>query len=1411
MPGVAGSVSGELVKWHGITVSFNGPLHNEMDSSPNPFLDYRLQVVFTAPSGQKYDVPGYFDGDGSGGETGKVWRVRFAPDEPGIWAYQASFHSGTNVAVSLNPSDGIAVSFDGDSGNFTVADLDINAEGFLKYGRLESVGDYYFKFRDGNYWIKGGMDSPENFLGYTGFDNTPNALNDFSTHVSDWVLGDPDWDSSNTPIATNDGRAIIGTLNYLASQHLNSIYFMPMNIGADGKDVWPYASTTIDRNGSASNDNVHFDLSKMHQWDIALDHAQRKSIFLHFVLSDREAANKNELDNATLGVERKLFYRELISRFGHYNALQWNISEEYNLALPLDPAVIKEFAQYINDVDPYNHPITVHNHGNTYVSALAPFVGDTRFGVMSVQTWQEPENISSAIEHFRTETANAGHIVPTAVDESIGLDQLSAAEYRKRAIWDAMLSGGGHELFVAYQDSSLDNFTTFEDHYRYLWYARKFVQDNLPFWEMTPSDALVTGENGLYGGAEVFAKEGEVYAIYLPAGNLEGTLSLGANSGLYEQRWYNPRTGQFAGSVKTVNAALSFGLGLPPSEINEDWVTVVRTLTAATSLFLQSTDSQGLVSMESESYRDNVSQGGYDWSVVVVGGQSGAASMEATPNTGTTLKNDYVSISPRLDYGIDFTQTGTHYVWIRGLGDSDGASVNDSIHVGLDGAAVNTSDNISGFNSNWSWTNTTMDGAVAQIDVATLGEHTLNVWMREDGVIIDKIVITTDAGFDPVVSYGDAGPPESPQGLPALAAPVIDPAPGSYFGMVTVSITAEPGALIYYTTDGSVPTTSSMLYQGSFDLTNDMTVQAIAVQSGWSDSPVSSASYVISLDLQPPTIDPAGGAYLNSVTVTMTPGASGVGAGVYYTTDGSTPTTGSTLYQGPFDVTVDTTVKAITALSGYNDSLVTSVDYTVTAAGAGSGVFLQPSTGQGLVSMESESYRDNVSQGGYDWSVVVVGGQSGAASMEATPNTGTTLKNDYVSISPRLDYGIDFTQTGTHYVWIRGLGDSDGASVNDSIHVGLDGAAVNTSDNISGFNSNWSWTNTTMDGAVAQIDVATLGEHTLNVWMREDGVIIDKIVITTDAGFDPVVSYGDAGPPESPQGVATMSAPVISPAGGTFYMNRIISITTTGVGTIRYTTDGTEPNEFSPAYQGPFSISSDVTIKAITISDDSNVLDSAVSEAVFQNTSCPDTRIMPLGDSITLGKDSFSLPADGFRVSYRRELYYSLAEAGFNVDFVGSQNGGDAAIPTFDSEHEGHAGWTDDQVAANVFYWLSINPADVVLLHIGTNSLDTNTSDVEFILNEIDRFDPNIEVVLARIINRQSYSALTTTFNDNIESMALARIASGDKIKIVDMESALISTEDFSDYLHPNISGYSKMSEQWFNILTTEVLPVCGG
>ncbi|MEZ6148152.1 MAG: hypothetical protein R3B91_22505 [Planctomycetaceae bacterium] len=135
-----------------------------------------------------------------------------------------------------------------------------------------------------------------------------------------------------------------------------------MNIGGDGKSVHPYLGTP-DLKGSPENDNLHFDLTKLHQWGIVFEHAQRRGLMLHFVLNEAEAANKKELDDGQLGVERKLFYRELIARFGHYPALQWNLSEEYNLDHKLEPETVKDFAQYIGDVDPYDHPVTVHHAG----------------------------------------------------------------------------------------------------------------------------------------------------------------------------------------------------------------------------------------------------------------------------------------------------------------------------------------------------------------------------------------------------------------------------------------------------------------------------------------------------------------------------------------------------------------------------------------------------------------------------------------------------------------------------------------------------------------------------------------------------------------------------------------------------------------------------------------------------------------------------------------------------------------------------------------------------------------------------------------------------------------------------------------------------------------------------------------
>lgn len=196
-------------------------------------------------------------------------------------------------------------------------------------------------------------------------------------------------------------------------------------------------------------------------------------------------------------------------------------------------------------------------------------------------------------------------------------------------------------------------------------------------------------------------------------------------------------------------------------------------------------------------------------------------------------------------------------------------------------------------------------------------------------------------------------------------------------------------------------------------------------------------------------------------------------------------------------------------------------------------------------------------------------------------------------------------------------------------------------------------------------------------------------------------------------------------------------------------------------------------------------------------------RIMPLGDSITFGTyGSGDNRPSSLVTGYRQPLYLSLSGANHDIDFVGGLIAGQSANPAFDADHEGHSGWTAPQVAATVYDWLVANPTDIILLHIGTNNLTTSSIHVESILDEIDRYedDYNVEitVVLARIINRVYYSSRTTAFNQNVAAMAQSRIANGDNIVLVNMESALNYSTDMVDNLHPNETGYNKMATVWF-------------
>lgn len=223
-------------------------------------------------------------------------------------------------------------------------------------------------------------------------------------------------------------------------------------------------------------------------------------------------------------------------------------------------------------------------------------------------------------------------------------------------------------------------------------------------------------------------------------------------------------------------------------------------------------------------------------------------------------------------------------------------------------------------------------------------------------------------------------------------------------------------------------------------------------------------------------------------------------------------------------------------------------------------------------------------------------------------------------------------------------------------------------------------------------------------------------------------------------------------------------------------------------------------------------------------------RIMPLGDSITTGSSSGE-PDPDYMVSYRKALWELLVAAGYVVDYVGSLNNGSAVFGDPDlANHEGHAGWRTDQIRDNIYNWLVANPADIILLHIGTNDINEPqvpagiVSEVFQVLDEIDRYESTlgvkITVILALIINRLNYdcesgsASTTTTFNDLLYDMAINRLGSGDRIEIVDMEcGAGIDYQaqpdgDMWDNLHPFETGYEKMANVWFYDGLQAILPV---
>ena len=593
------AISGELKQWHKVTLTLDGPFAAELDHDPNPYTDYNLIVTFTHESGSpSYKVPGYFAADGNAGETsatgGTKWRAHLSPDKTGKWDYSVALGKGKDAALD---GGGTALKpFAGQGGSFIVAATDKTGRDFRGQGRLQYVGRHHLRFAGTQqYFLKAGADAPETFLAYVDFDGTsahlPKVpLKTWSPHVKDWTPGSPTWQNGK-------GKGIIGALNYLAGKGANAFSFLTYNAGGDGDNVWPFVQR---------DDKLHYDCSKLDQWQTVFDHGQKLGLYLHFKTQETENDDMKgpgaaqSLDGGELGPQRKLYYRELVARFAHELALNWNFGEENSQTTEQQRAEMS----YVAKLDPYSHLRVIHTFPNQQDKVYINLAGDKSplTGVSLQNEWNqvhqrtlkwvmESDQAGKPWVAANDEQGSAATGIPAdpgyegfngIAKEKDGGDGYTMHDTRKLTLWGNLMAGGaGVEYYFGYKlpqnDLLCEDFRSRDQSWDFARIALEFFQTHkIPFWDMKNADALVgntRNDNSRY----CLAKAGEVYLVFLPNGGTT-ELDLTAVSGAFTVRWFNPRQGGTlqTGSVKSVNGGGSRSVGQAPQDAEADWLAVIR-------------------------------------------------------------------------------------------------------------------------------------------------------------------------------------------------------------------------------------------------------------------------------------------------------------------------------------------------------------------------------------------------------------------------------------------------------------------------------------------------------------------------------------------------------------------------------------------------------------------------------------------------------------------------------------------------------------------------------------------------------------------------------------------------------------------------------------------------------------------
>jgi hypothetical protein len=447
-----------------------------------------------------------------------------------------------------------------------------------------------------------------------------------------------------------------------------------------------------------------------------------------------------------------------------------------------------------------------------------------------------------------------------------------------------------------------------------------------------------------------------------------------------------------------------------------------------------------------------------------------------------------------------------------------------------------------------------------------------------------------------------AGPPDSftftvenhPPTVSAISGPISGYADQSYTFSATGS-DEENDALTYEWYVDGVWKSAGDTFTYTFGLADSLGDHTISVRvkdqlGDYSDYSTSTFTLIPPPQVNTPEISPSGGTYASAQSVALS--CSTPDATIRYTTDGSEPTSASTVYSGPIAVDSGTvTIKAKAFKSGMTDSDTASTTFTIMEHVAAP--TFNPAAG---TYSSAQSVAISCTTAGSSIRYTTDGS-------DPTSTTGTAYSGPISVANSMALKAIAYANEMT---------DSDIASAVYTINIEPDQVAAPTFNPAAGTYSSTQSVEMMCSTNGATIRYTTDGtEPTSTSTTYSSSITVSSTTTVKAKAFKSGMTDSDSSSATYTINLQKVSTPSLSPSGGTFSSAQFITVSSATSGaTIRYTTDGSEPTSSSGVYSGPIAVNSGtMTIKAKAFKD--GMIDSDVTSETYTITPPPTSTPTP--------------------------------------------------------------------------------------------------------------------------------------------------------------------------------------------------------